>query len=155
MKLLVFFFLYYYYYYYFIFYFFIFWASNPPFRINHAIISNNLNKELITMTKFTMRVPLISRCTQACSRSQPRAGRQTRGRAPSTRPPSSWRCGKRSRRQCLKTRCVVGVLIYCKIRNKRPRGRYILPKWWGGWRLFKCINCRFNSNTIRTVFHVV
>ena len=31
-------------------------ASNPPLRIMHARISNNLNKEFIMMTKFTIHV---------------------------------------------------------------------------------------------------
>ena len=30
--------------------------SNPPLRIIHARISNNLNKEFIMMTKFTIHV---------------------------------------------------------------------------------------------------
>ena len=34
----------------------LFFASNPPLRIIHARISNNLNKEFITMTKFTINV---------------------------------------------------------------------------------------------------
>ena len=37
-------------------FFFKFLASNPPLHIIHARISNNLNKEFITMTKFTIHV---------------------------------------------------------------------------------------------------
>ena len=37
-------------------YLFGFLASNPPLCIIHAIISNNLNKEFIMMTKFTIHV---------------------------------------------------------------------------------------------------
>ena len=49
-------FIYYYYLLLLLFYFIYLFVSNPPFRIIHARISNNLNKEFIMMTKFTMHV---------------------------------------------------------------------------------------------------